>query len=55
MYSQTHVLLHLFIDKPTSTRQRRRLVINIGGQIFGSQILVGGSKILGKYIFRPTF
>src|SRR6218665_1480631 len=40
--------------------QRRRLVINIGGQKFGSQMLGGknlghkywGAKFLGKYIFR---
>src|SRR6218665_844245 len=32
---------------------RRRLVINIGGRAnsFGSQIL-GGAKIVGKYVFR---
>ena len=34
-------------------KQRRRLVINIGGQKFGSQISnIGGRKHLGKIFFR---
>jgi len=38
---------------PTTRNQRRRLVINIGGQTFGSQIL--GGKNLGKIYFQTTF
>ena len=45
----THLHLpSLTLLNPT---HQRRLVINIGGQKFWSQIL-GGAKILGKFIFR---
>src|SRR6218665_1967038 len=45
----THLHLpSLTLLNPT---HQRKLVINIGGQKFGSQIL-GGTKILGKFIFR---
>ena len=51
MYSQTHVLLNLFIDKSTSTRQRRRLVINIGGAKIWVTNIGGGVQKFWENIF----
>ena len=49
----TTATLSFFNEDDADADHRRRLVINIGGQKFGSQIL--GGKHLGKICLQTTF